>query len=160
MFPSATFALRLSQTNIISITFLPTPSEARSLSILHFNSDQIPELSSRELDFNERELSSFSSIHLHDMSLPAYSIAMGDNKPTLVPIPGSDSFSGSLLVLGRKDLYLFNISQPKGKARSHEIEPPSKHRESLQLREGGKAKQIKRRKAKASVTWPWGEIAA
>lgn len=120
------------------------------MGILHLDSQQRPQLIARDLDLQETTLSTSPSAYLADSALPATSIMASDNLPTLVviyePEPG-------LIVLGRDEIYFYQVTKfdQKGKGVGKNQSP---------RKERGKNNQVKRRKPKSTVKWPWDEITA
>jgi DNA damage-binding protein 1 len=77
----------------------------------------------------------------------------------LIPVYGTDRFSGGLIVLGGREIQFFDTSRNKNKG----IEIGKRNSEgdrSTSRKEHGSQKQVKRRKAKATVLWPWDEFSA
>lgn len=140
----------MSEQNILSVAFLPTQLDDLTLGILYLDAQQRPQLTSRDLDINDHELSPPPSIYLPTAALPATSIPISDNRPILVPI--SEPNAG-LIVLGCDDINFYHIVQAnqKGKPVGKNLSP---------TKERGNKNQPKRRKPNSTIKWPWDEITA
>jgi DNA damage-binding protein 1 len=145
--------------NILSITFLPTPPNTFTLGILHLDSEQRLQLTSRDLDLHEHEISPPPSTYFSNSALSPLSMPIRENPPILIPVHEPELFGG-LIVLGGKEIYFFEAQQKKQKSNNWDAESNlAKGKASLTMLPG-QQKHSKRRKHKASVMWPWDEISA
>ena len=165
--------LRVSELNILSLAFLSAGAGSTyAIAILHLDHNQNLQLLARDLILSERELSSEPSLLLPPTILSS-AFTPTDASPCLVTIHPRQSsgkkvpIPGGILVLGGRKIRYFEHSsaewQEKTRERQQKLESQKKN---VDRSLGGNAKDkqkgrgIKKRRAKATVEWPWREIAA
>jgi DNA damage-binding protein 1 len=164
--------LRVSELNILSLAFLSVGAGSYAIAILHLDHNQNLQLLARNLILSERELSPEPSLLLPptllssaltptEASLSLVTIHPRQSSSKKVPIPG-----GILVLGGRKIRYFEHSSaewQEKTRERQQNLESQKKNADrSLggNAKDKQKGREIKKRRAKATVEWPWREVAA
>ena len=164
--------LRVSELNILSLAFLSVGAGNYVIAILHLDHNQHLQLLARDLILSERELSHEPSLLLPPtiLSSPLTPTEVSPCLVTIHPRQSSDKkvpIPGGILVLGGRKIRYFEYSsaewQEKTRERQQQLESQKKNADrSL----GGNAKnkqkerKIKKRRAKATVEWPWREVTA
>jgi DNA damage-binding protein 1 len=163
---------RVSELNILSLAFLSVGAGNYAIAILHLDHNQNLQLLARDLILSERELSPEPSLLLPPTIISSAALAPIEVSPCLVTVQPQQSngtkepIPGGILVLGgRKIRFLEQSSaewQDKHRERRQKLRSPKKNAAWPQ---GGnvneqKAREIKKRKAKATVDWPWREVNA
>ena len=162
--------------NIFSIAFLPTSASEYAVAILHLGNKHRVLLHARDILLNDLELSDHPSVLLHPTPLAETCFPFPtDVVPHLLTAPpadyhagtDSDVFKGGVLVVGGRKLLLYELAgkdaQEKQKVKRRKLEA---RKSSLDVNEAAKAREkeaerdSKRRKPKASIEWPWSEVAA
>lgn len=169
-------AFSVPELNIFSIAFLPTPASEYAVAILHLGTKHRVLLHARDILLNDLELSDHPSVLLHPTPLSETCFPFPtDVVPRLLTAPpadyhagtDSDVFRGGVLVVGGRKLLLYELAgkdaQEKQKVKRRKLEA---RKSSLDVNEVAKAREkeaerdSKRRKPKASIEWPWSEVAA
>jgi DNA damage-binding protein 1 len=162
---------RVSELNILSLAFLSVGADNYAIAILHLDHNQNLQLLARDLILSERELSPEPSLLLPPTILSSAVLAPIEVSPCLVTVQPQQSNGteepnpGGILVLGGRKIRFFELSsaewQDKHRERQQKLLSQKKNAAWSQ---GGdakeKAREIKKRKAKASVDWPWREVIA
>jgi DNA damage-binding protein 1 len=130
------------------------------------------QLLARDLILSERELSPEPSLLLPPTILSSSALAPIDPSPCLVTVHSQqingteEPIPGGVLVLGGRKIRFFEHSsvewQEKHRERQQKLQSQKKNaNRSLggNAKEKQKGREIKKRRAKASVEWPWGEVA-
>lgn len=164
---------RLPELNILSLAFLSVDAGNYAIAILHLDHNQNFQLLARDLILSERELSLEPSLLLPPTILSPSALGPTQPPPCLVavhpqqsngteePIPG-----GILVLSGRKFRFFEHSSaewQEKHRERQKRLQSQKK---DVDRSLGGDAKEkqngreIKKRKPKATVEWPWCELTA
>jgi DNA damage-binding protein 1 len=163
---------RVSELNILSLAFLPVGATNHSVAILHLDHNQSLQLLARDLILSERELSSEPSLLLPPTILSSSVLTPTEASPCLVTGPSQQSNGteelnpGGVLVLGGRKIRFFELSsaewQEKHRERQRRLLSQKKNadRSSREANAKQKAREIKKRKAKATVEWPWREVTA
>ena len=164
--------LRLSELNILSLTFLSVGVGNCAIAILHLDHNQNLQLLARDLIRSERELSPEPSLLLPPTILSS-SLTPIEVCPSLVtinPQPSSgkkEPILGGILVLGGRKIRYFEHSsaewQDKYRERQQKQESQEKNANRFlggNAKDKQKGRDIKKRRAKATVEWPWREVAA
>jgi DNA damage-binding protein 1 len=164
---------RVSELNILSLTFLSAGAGNYAIAILHLDHNQNLQLLARDLILSERELSPEPSLLLPPTILSSSALASNDAAPCLVTVHPQQSngteepIPGGVLVLGGRKIRFFEHSseewQEKHRERQQKLRSQKKNADrSLggNAKEKQKGREIKKRKAKASVEWPWREVTA
>ena len=163
---------RVPELNIISLTFLSTGAGNYAIAILHLDYDRNLQLLARDLILSERELSPEPSLLLPPTIISS-APTPSETFPCLVTIHPQQSsgkkepIPGGILVLGgRKIRYFENSSaewQDKYREKQLKLESQKKNEDrSLggNAKDKQKGREIKKRRAKSTVEWPWYEVAA
>jgi len=164
---------RVSELNILSLAFLPVGARNHSLAILHLDHNQNLILLARDLILSERELSLEPSLLLPQTIILPPALISTDAPPSLVVVPPQrlhgteESAPGGVLVLGGRKVRLFELSSEewqekyRGRLRTAEGQKKNTDRSSEgKTKEKQKGREIRKRKAKATVEWPWDEVTA
>jgi DNA damage-binding protein 1 len=173
---------RLPENNIFSISFLPLPDDKYALAILHYDYQQRIQLLARDIELEEVQLSTFPSIHLHSTMISDKMLPYpADSPPKLLPVyppkheDGSedetmwsdDRFLGGVFVVGGKKVLLYELVNSEGQERQRgkrrRLEDKKKSKDPLEkakAREKETERESRRRKPRASVVWPWSDVAA
>ncbi len=163
---------RVSELNILSLAFLSVGAGNYAIAILHLDHTQNLQLLARDLIISERELSPEPSLLLPPTILSSSALAPTEAPPCLVtvrPQPNGkkEPIPGGILVLGGRKIRFFEHSsaewQEKQRERQQKLESPKKNADrSLEgnAKDKQKGRGIKGRRAKATVEWPWREVAA
>jgi DNA damage-binding protein 1 len=159
--------------NILSLAFLPVGATNHSIAILHLDHNQSLQLLARDLILSERELSSEPSLLLPPTILSSSVLTPTEAPPCLATVPSQqvngmgELNPGGVLVLGGRKIRFFELSseewQEKYRERQRRLENQKKNGDrSLEgkAKEKQKVREIKKRKAKATVEWPWCEVTA
>jgi DNA damage-binding protein 1 len=165
--------LRVSELNILSLAFLPVASGSYAIAILHLDHNQNLQLLARDLNLSERELSPEPSLLLPPTILSSSAFAPTEASACLVTVHPQQSngteetIPGGVLVLGGRKIRFFELSsaewQEKHRGRQEKLQSQKKNADrSLRrnAKEKQKGREIKKRKAKATVEWPWREVTA
>lgn len=165
--------LRVSELNIFSLAFLSAGAGSYALAILHLDHNQKLQLLARDLILSERELSPEPSLLLPPTIISSSALTPTGASPCLVMIHPKQSsgkkepIPGGILVLGGRKIRYFEHSTAEWqeKYREKQQKPESQKKNAgRSLGGNGKDKQkgreIKKRRAKATVEWPWREVAA
>jgi DNA damage-binding protein 1 len=163
--------LRVSELNILSLAFLSVEAGIYAIAILHLDHNQNLQLLARDLILSERELSPEPSLLLPPTSLSSSALTPTEASPCLVTIHPQQSSSkkgpitGGILVLGGRKIRYFEHSsaewQEKTRERQQKLDSQKKNADrSLGGKDKQKGREIKKRRAKATVEWPWREVAA
>lgn len=164
---------RVPELNILSLAFLSVGAGNYAIAILHLDNDQNLQLLARDLILSERELSPEPSLFLPPTNISSSALTPADASPCLVTIHPQQSsgkkepIPGGILVLGGRKIRYFELSstewQEKTRERQQKIESQKKNADrSLggNTKDNQKGREIKKRRAKATVEWPWREVAA
>jgi DNA damage-binding protein 1 len=163
---------RVSELNILSLAFLSVSAGNYAIAILHLDHTQSLQLLARDLIISERELSPEPSLLLPPTILSSSALAPTEAPPSLVtvrPQPNGkkEPIPGGILVLGGRKIRFFEHSsaewQEKHRERQQKLESQKKNADrSLEgnAKDKQKRREIKGRRAKAAVEWPWREVAA
>jgi DNA damage-binding protein 1 len=164
--------LRVSELNILSLAFLSVGVGNYAIAILHLDYNQNLQLLARDLILSERELSPELSLLLPPTILSS-TFTPTEVSPYLVTIHPQQSSSkkkpilGGILVLGGRKIRYFELSSAEWKEKYREKQQKLESQKKNADRSlGGSAKdkqkgrEIKKRSAKATVEWPWHEVAA
>jgi DNA damage-binding protein 1 len=157
--------------NILSLAFLSVGARNHSIAILHLDHNQNLILLAHDLILSERELSPQPSLLLPQTIIPA--LALTEAPPSLVTVPPQqlhgteESVPGGVLVLGGRKIRFFELSseewQEKHRGRLQKLGSKKKSVDRSpegKAKEKQKGREIKKRKAKATVEWPWFEVTA
>lgn len=167
----------LPETNVFSYAFLPTLDEDYALAILHNDYQERLQLCARDIDLDAFELSTHFSTLLQPTVIPDKIVPDAvDSRPRLIPVPGAttedgdipeDAFLGGILVVGGKQVALYELaskeSQEKQRGKLKRLDSKKKSNDAADIAKA-RAKEMERasrkRKAMATVDWPWSEVAA
>lgn len=163
----------LPESNLLGIAFLPSLVEEYVLAILHIDHMDRTQLLSREIRVHDLELA--PSTLLHPTAISSKMIPNpADLVPKLLPAPamvGEDDesldFRGGVLIVGGVHILLFELASDSERQR----QAGKAHRSSRDRKSGDpkvssaaidkeQAREGRKRKAKASIEWPWGEVTA
>lgn len=164
---------RVSELNILSLAFLSVGAGTYAIAILHLDHNQNLQLLARDLILSERELSPEPSLLLPPTNLSSSALTPAEASPCLVTIHPqqsggkNESIPGGILVLGGRKIRYFEHSsaewQDKTRERQQKLESQKKNADRSQggnTKDKQKGREIKKRRAKATVEWPWREVAA
>jgi DNA damage-binding protein 1 len=164
--------LRVSELNIFSLAFLSVGAGNYAIAILHLDHNQKLQLLARDLILSERELSPEPSLLLPPTTISSALTPTGAS-PCLVTINPQQSSSkkepipGGILVLGGRKIRYFEHSSAEWQEKYRERQQkPESQKKNADRPLGGngkdkqKGREIKKRRAKATVEWPWREVAA
>ena len=156
--------------NILSLTFLTASSNNYPIAILHLDHNQNLQLLTRDLLLSECELSPEPSLLLPQTLLSTSVIAPTDVMPCLALVPPLQSnaieLPAGVLVLGGRKIQFFELSsegwQEKRREKQRKLEGRQK---SVDQPVSAKTKEkdhreIKKRRPKSDVEWPWFEVTA
>lgn len=162
--------------NIFSIAFLPTSVSDYAVAILHLGNKSRVLLHARDILLDNLELSDHPSVLLHPTVLtescfpsPTDAVPRLVTAPPADHYPGADGdvFRGGVLVVGGRRLLLYELAgreaQEKQKIKRRKLEArksSSDANEVAKSREKEAERENKKRKPKASIEWPWSEVAA
>ena len=161
---------RVSELNILSLAFLPVGSGHYSIAILHQDHNQNLHLLARDLILSECELSSQPSLLLPQTLLSSSAVTLNEAPPCLATVSPQQSHDtdellpGGILVFGRRKIRFFEMSseewQEKHRGKQRRLDSRNKNVDQSAAKEKQKGREIKRRRAKATVDWPWSEVTA
>jgi DNA damage-binding protein 1 len=162
---------RVSELNILSLAFLSVGSGNYSIAILHLDHNENLHLLARDLILSECELSSEPSFLLPQTLLSSSTVTSNDAPPCLATVPPQqsqdtdESLPGGVLVFGRRKIRFFELSseewQEKHRGKKlRRFGSRSNNSEQSVAKDKQKGREIRRRRAKASVQWPWSEVTA
>ncbi|KAH9080524.1 mono-functional DNA-alkylating methyl methanesulfonate N-term-domain-containing protein [Lactarius deliciosus] len=163
------FDVMVSELNILSLTFLPTSSDNYSIAILHQDHNQNLQLLAHNIVLSEYELSPESTLLLPPTTLSASAVSPTDAPPCLVPVPpqrsnATEQLPGGVLVLGGRKVQFFELSseewQEKHREKQRKLENRQKSADQAKTKEKQKDREIKKRRPKSAVEWPWCEVTA
>lgn len=165
------FDIMVSELNILSLTFLSVGAGIYAIAILHLDHNQNFQLLARDLILSERELSPEPSLLLPPTIIS--SLTPTEVSPCLVTIHPQQSSSkkgpitGGIMVLGGRKIRYFEHSSPEWQEKTREKQQKlDSQKKNADRSLGGntkdkqKGREIKKRRAKATVEWPWREVAA
>lgn len=165
------FCDSLPELNVLHMTFLHTDPGTYTLAILHIDNVEKLQLLSRDILLDQSELSSTPSTLLAP-TLISLGVLPLEYAPILIPIPPPENpededFYGGVLVVGGKRLLLYGLASPEnqskqqGKRRRLEARKQSSDRlEAKEARGKERQRELRKRKTRATVEWPWGSITA
>lgn len=156
--------------NILSLTFLTASSNNYPIAILHLDHNQNLQLLTRDLLLSECELSPEPSLLLPQTLLSTSVIAPTDVMPCLALVPPLQSnaieLPAGVLVLGGRKIQFFELSsegwQEKRREKQRKFEGRQKSADqpvSAKTKEKDH-REIKKRRPKSDVEWPWFEVTA
>jgi DNA damage-binding protein 1 len=163
---------RVSELNIFSLAFLSVGAGNYAIVILHLDHNKNLQLLARDLILSERELSPEPSLLLPPTIFSSVALAPIEVSPCLVTVQPQQSngtkepIPGGVLVLGGRKIRFFEQSsaewQDKHRERRQKLHSQKTNAAWSQGGNGNeqKAREIKKRKAKATVDWPWREVNA
>jgi DNA damage-binding protein 1 len=163
---------RVSELNILSLAFLFVDAHNHCVAILHLDHNQNLHLLARDLILSERELSPEPSLLLPQTIVSSSALALTEAPPSLVTVPyqqlhgTEETVPGGVLVLGGRKIRFFELSseewQEKYRGRRRKLQSQKKANRSPEgkAKDNQKGREIKKRKAKATVEWPWCEVTA
>jgi DNA damage-binding protein 1 len=163
---------RVSELNILSLAFLSVEAGNYAIAILHLDHNQNLQLLARDLILSERELSPEPSLLLPPTILSSSALTPTEAAPCLVAIRSQQSsgkkkpIPGGILVLGGRKIRYFEHSsaewQEKYRDKQQKLESQKNANRSLgrNAKDKQKGREINKRRAKATVEWPWREVAA
>ncbi|KAH9042112.1 CPSF A subunit region-domain-containing protein [Lactarius pseudohatsudake] len=163
------FDVMVSELNILSLTFLPTSSDNYSIAILHQDHNQSLQLLAHNIVLSEYELSPESTLLLPPTALSTSAVSPTDAPPCLVPVPpqrsnATEQLPGGVLVLGGRKVQFFELSseewQEKHREKQRKLESRQKSANQAKTKEKQKEREIKKRRPKSAVEWPWCEVTA
>jgi DNA damage-binding protein 1 len=162
----------VSQLNILSLTFLTNSSNNYSIAILHLDHNQNLQLLTHNLVLSESELSPEPSLLLPPTLLSSSVVAPTDPMPCLALVPpqqsnATEQLPGGVLVLGERKIQFFELSsegwQEKRREKQRKLDNRQKSADqpiSAKTKEKQKGREIKKRRPKSVVEWPWCEVTA
>lgn len=131
------------------------------------------QLLARDLNLSERELSPEPSLLLPPTILSSSALEPTEVSACLVTVHPQQSngteetTSGGVLVLGGRKIRFFELSssewQEKHRGRQQKLQSQKKNADrslGTNAKEKQKGRDIKKRRAKATVEWPWREVTA
>ena len=154
------------------MAFLSVGTGNYAIAILHLDLDQNLQLLARDLILSEHELSHEPSLLLPPTIISSSALTLTEASPRLVPIHPQQSrakkepIPGGILVLGGRKIRYFENSSAEWKEKYRERQQKLESQRDADRSLGGEAKdkqkgrEIKKRRAKATVEWPWREVAA
>ncbi|KAH9002600.1 CPSF A subunit region-domain-containing protein [Lactarius hatsudake] len=163
------FDVMVSELNILSLTFLPTSSDNYTVAILHQDHNQNLQLLAHNIVLSEYELSPESTLLLPPTTLSTSAVSPTDAPPCLVPVPpqrsnATEQLPGGVLVLGGRKVQFFELSseewQEKHREKQRKLENRQKSADQAKTKEKQKDREIKKRRPKSAVEWPWCEVTA
>ena len=163
----------MSELNILSLTFLTAPSNNYPIAILHLNHNQNLQLLTRDLVLSEYELSPEPSLLLPQTLLSTSVVASTNATLCLALVPpqqsnATEQLPGGVLVLGGRKVQFFELSsegwQEKRREKHRRLESRQKSADqpvsAKSNEEKQKGREIKKRRPKSVVEWPWCEVTA
>lgn len=175
------FDISIPEYTLIAFSFLPVPVSTPSepiLALIHRDHLQRTQLLARAIDLEQREIDPVPSTALpatllSDRDFPF--LSEYENHPTLLPLaPASDAddddenetWKGGMLILGGRKICAFQLAGTRWQARRRaKLEKTEKDKKKGGAKgEAAKEKNKKReevkRKPRAAIDWPWGEVSA
>ena len=162
----------MSELNILSLTFLTASSNNYPIAILHLDHNQNLQLLTHDLVLSENELSPEPSLLLPQTLFSTSVVAPTDPMPCLALVPpqqsnATEKLPGGVLVLGGRKIQFFELSsegwQEKRREKQRKLESRQKSADQLvptKTKDKQKGREIKKRRPKSVVEWPWCEITA
>ncbi|KAA1475747.1 hypothetical protein DENSPDRAFT_842582 [Dentipellis sp. KUC8613] len=169
----------VSEFNILSLAIISQSVDHHVIAVLHVDHHQRMQLVAHDLHISQYELSRSSSLILAPTSLSTSSFPLSEFPPALITVPAlpstqpessdaeddDDSFSGGVLILGGRKILLYELAsrewQEKYRGKQKRLDKQLKDpKTSAGAKERQKEREVKRRKATASVEWPWSEVTA
>ncbi|KAF5362887.1 hypothetical protein D9758_007154 [Tetrapyrgos nigripes] len=164
--------VQLPELNILSLAFLPDLSEDHyALGILHVDHQENTVLVARDLtleDDSAPELSNQVSLRLLPTSIAPKDVPYPeDTHPQIVTFPSDNdnNFLGGILVVGGRRILLYECStveeQDTHKGKRKRLDGKKKNRDEKtrnEAKEKEDERMTKKRKARASVEWPWSQV--
>lgn len=162
------FDLRLPETNLISLTFLPIPEPCLAILFLDFQGRL--QLCARDINIEGFELSAHPSILLKPTNIPDKVVPFPtDIKLHLIPVSpiedAGEAFPGGIMVAGGRQVLLYELASEqtqenqRGKIRRAEARLKSTEpAQATKARDKEQEKGFKKRKPMYLVEWPWNEM--
>jgi len=159
---------RLPEINVLGLAFLPVDDYV--LSILHIDHEEKTQLICRDITLDDTgvDISREASLLLPPTTIAAKDVPYPeDYLPQLASFPSDNdnNFLGGILVIGGRKILLYETSS------DDELDKHQKKRKRLDKKKTSKDESVqtaakekeeermaKRRKAKASVEWPWSQV--
>ena len=162
----------MSELNILSLTFLTASSNNYPIAILHLDHNQNLQLLTHDIVLSENELSPEPSLLLPQTLLSTSVVTPTDPMPCLALVPpqqsnATEQLPGGVLVLGGRKIQFFELSsegwQEKRREKQRKLESRQKSADQLvpaKTKDKQKGREIKKRRPKSVVEWPWSEVTA
>ncbi|TFY70381.1 hypothetical protein EVG20_g2619 [Dentipellis fragilis] len=173
------FDVTVSEFNILSLAIISQSVDHHVIAVLHIDHHQCMQLVAHDLYISHYELSRGSSPILAPTSLSTSTFPLGEFPPALIAVPSipstqpessdgeddEDAFAGGVLIIGGRMILLYELSsrewQDKYRGKQKRLDKQMKDpKTSAGAKERQKERELKRRKATASVEWPWSEVTA
>lgn len=164
------FDLTLPQANLLSLAFLPTEDDEFVLAILHIDHHERTQLLAMEINVEEVELT--ASTLLQPTAISSKMVPCPANQiPKMLPVNkdlgGEDAFRGGILILGGRKIILYELtsseSQRKQKGKTKRLEARKSSTDQTIVNSAmakEKERETRKKKARATIEWPWSQVAA
>lgn len=158
---------------------MPTEEDQYTIAILSLNWKERLQLCARDISIDEQELSSQHSFLLQPTIIPDKVVPFPTElqvSPQLIPIQPNEllredwpdvAFLGGILVVGGRDILLFDVAPPQSQAKQmgkfKRLEAKKKSNdpaEAAKARDKEQERMNRIRKPKGSIEWPWSELRA
>ncbi|KAG1743291.1 CPSF A subunit region-domain-containing protein [Suillus paluster] len=167
---SRDFDASIIELNLLDITFVSTSPDVYILAMMHVDYQQRLQILTRDLSIDDLQLSPSPSPLLPSLPVPGklFSTAMDDDgTPTIIHIPSyqedDDDFQGGILIIGGRNIMLYDFVSRDTQDRRESKKKRADKKKTTGNAEAiakEKAKEWKKRKARAAVEWPWAEVTA
>ncbi|EGN98024.1 hypothetical protein SERLA73DRAFT_109335 [Serpula lacrymans var. lacrymans S7.3] len=164
------FDVSIAELNLLALEFISSEPDLYTLAIMHIDHLKRLQLLSRDISLDEYQLSPTPSPALPSTPLSAKSFPIGDKPPSLVYIPpfidDDEDFIGGMLVIGGTKILFYDTSSRESQGNRKQKQRRMDKGKDSTVKELAKAKQKederewRKKKARASVDWPWSEITA
>ncbi|KAH7926445.1 hypothetical protein BV22DRAFT_1118853 [Leucogyrophana mollusca] len=165
------FDASIPELNLLGLAFIPSSSESQTLAMLHLDHQQRLQLLSRELSVEDLQVSPSPSNILPPISLPEKLFEVADEAPSIISIPlyedDAEDFHGGVLIIGGRRILLYDLTsedtQEKYQAKQRRTEKKKKsvdQAEAMSAKQKELEREGRKKKARASIDWPWGEVTA
>ncbi|KAK7464711.1 hypothetical protein VKT23_005917 [Stygiomarasmius scandens] len=165
---SENYDVQLPEINVLGLAFLPVDDYV--LSILHIDHEEKTQLICRDITLDDTgvDISREASLLLPPTTIAAKDVPYPeDYLPQLASFPSDNdnNFLGGILVIGGRKILLYETSSDdeldkhqKKKKRLDKKKTSKDENVQTAAKEKEEERMSKRRKAKASVEWPWSQV--
>ncbi|CAL1713378.1 unnamed protein product [Somion occarium] len=167
------FDVAIPELNLLAISFLD--HHEYQLVVAHIDAQRRIQLLSRELEFSAREISAEPSEFLPSTTLLQSAFPFPDSPLHLISVPAFEykiddhdvKADGGVLVIGGRQIQFFELAhrqQQRAKkdkrSRLDKRKTGDNEEQKMKAKEKEKERNTRKVKPRASVKWPWSEVAA